>query len=234
VPLVEVGVPQAGLDHGGADALLPLDQLRRHERRHERHHAHAAVVGQAPKHVVRHVAGVVGDGPARRVAEDHRRLRAVEGVTHRGRRDVREVDEHADPVHLGDDLATEVAQPADRWLVGRRVGPRHVVVVGERHVADAEPVQRAQHAERLVDRMAALSAEQGRDPAVREGRASLFRGRGDSQLRRISLGEGVHELGLLDDRRDGGITAQPTRYVHGPELDSDPAGPQPGEICVQP
>jgi hypothetical protein len=105
--------------------------------------------------------------------------------------------------------------------------------VGERHVADAEAVQRTQHAERLVDRMAALRAEQRGDPAVGEGRAGLFRRRDDSQLRRISLRQRVHQLGLLDDRGDRRVTSQPTRYVHGPELNSDPAGPQSGEICVQ-
>jgi hypothetical protein len=82
--------------------------------------------------------------------------------------------------------------------------------------------------------MTALGAEQGRDPAVREGRAGLLGGGNDSQLRRISGRQGVHQLGLLDHRGDRRVTGQPTRYVHGPELDTDAAGPQSGEIRVQP
>ena len=81
--------------------------------------------------------------------------------------DVGQVDEHADPLHLPDDLAAEVGEPAGGRLVGARVGPADVRVVGERQVAHAERVQHPQHAERGVDRVPALGAHQRGDPARR-------------------------------------------------------------------
>jgi hypothetical protein len=60
---------------------------------------------------------------------------------------VTQVDEHPDAVHLGNDLATEVGQPAQHRLIGGGVGPRDVVVVGEGQVADAEAVEHAQRAD---------------------------------------------------------------------------------------
>ena len=48
----------------------------------------------------------------------------VERVAHHVGGDVREVDEHAEPVHLADHVAAEVGEPAEHRLVGRGVGPR--------------------------------------------------------------------------------------------------------------
>ena len=48
--------------------------------------------------------------------------------------------------------------------VERRVGPVEGHVVGERHVAGAEIVVGAQRAERVLDGVAALHAEERRDP----------------------------------------------------------------------
>ena len=96
-------------------------------------------------------------------------LGRVERVPHGGRRHVREVDQHAEAVHLPDDLAAEGGQTADARLVGRRVRPGDVVVVGERHVAHAERVQPAQRAERVVDGVAALGAHQRGDTALARG-----------------------------------------------------------------
>ena len=54
-------------------------------------------------------------------------------------------------------------RPPALGLVGGRVRPAHVAVVGQRHVTDAERVQRAQHAQGRRDRVAALRAEQRGD-----------------------------------------------------------------------
>ena len=59
------------------------------------------------EHVVGHVAGDVGDGTGRRVAEEHRRLTHLDGLAHRVVGDVAEVDEHAEPVQLAHDLFAE-------------------------------------------------------------------------------------------------------------------------------
>ena len=63
--------------------------------------------GQRREHVVGHVARVVAQRTRAGVAEDHRRARWRERGPHRRGRDVREVDEHAEPVHLAHDLDAE-------------------------------------------------------------------------------------------------------------------------------
>ena len=89
-------------------------------------------------------------------------------VFHRVRRDVAEVDEHAEPVHLAHDLFAERRQPVEHRRVGRRVGPRDVLRVRQRHVARAEAVEHAQRAERAVDRVPAFHADERRDLALLE------------------------------------------------------------------
>ena len=110
--------------------------------------------------------GMITHRPGRGVGEDHRGRRDRQGIAHRGRRDVGQIDQHAEPVHLADDLTAELGQPAVPRLVGGRVGPVGVLVVGEGQVADPEPVERSQRAEGVVDAVAALGPEQAGDPAA--------------------------------------------------------------------
>ena len=73
---------------------------------------------------------------------------------------MRQVDQHPDPLHLADHLPAEIGQAADRHVIGGRIGPADVGVVGQGHVPDAERGQHPQHAERPGDRMTAFRAEQ--------------------------------------------------------------------------
>ena len=157
--------------HLGQHRVVPGLARGRHELRHERHHADAAVGRQLGQHVVGHVAHVVDDAARGRVAEDDRRRGHRERVAHRADGDVRQVDHHAEPVHLSDHRPSEVVEPAEDGRIGGRVGPRHVVVVGQRQVPHAEREQGAQHGERAVDRMAALGAQQRCDQPVGSGAA---------------------------------------------------------------
>ena len=84
---------------------------------------------QAAQDVVGDVPGVVGDGAGAGVAEDDRGRRDVERVVHRRRRDVGEVDEHPEPVQLGDDLAAEAGQPAVARARRSRRRPRPVLAL---------------------------------------------------------------------------------------------------------
>ena len=119
--------------------------------------------------VVGDVARVIGQGARARVREDDRRLRDVEHLAHHVRRDVRDVDQHAEPVHLAHHLAPERRQPAVRRGVGRRIGPVVVLAMRERHVADAERVVGAQRAEAVLERLAVLHAEERGDLALLTG-----------------------------------------------------------------
>ena len=144
--------------------------------------------------------------------------------------DVRQVDEHAEALHLGHDLAAEVGQAAAVRLVGGRVGPADVVVVGERQVADAEGVQGAEHAERAVDAVPALRAEQGRDLAGGERRvhvvgASARAGSGPGRRRSSGArGRPARRPRSRPRRPPGRPGRRPTRTGRRPR-------PPPGAVC---
>ena len=94
-----------------------LGALLRDEVRHERDHHDAAVAGQPPQDVVR-------DVPRRwSISARQDECEKITGAAETSSaacivdgRDVREVDQHADPVHLPHDLPAEVGEPADRRL----------------------------------------------------------------------------------------------------------------------
>ena len=72
---------------------------------------------------------------------------------------MREVDQHAEPVHLAHDLLTEGCETVmPRGHHRRGVGPIGVRVVRERHVTHAEIVVGAQRAERVLDAVAPFHA----------------------------------------------------------------------------
>ena len=79
--------------------------------------------GIAPQDLVGDVARVIGDSPGAGVGEHDRRLGRVERRGHRRRRDVAQVDQHPEAVHLADDLDAERRQAVVLRRVGRGVGP---------------------------------------------------------------------------------------------------------------
>ena len=155
--------------------------------------------------VVGHVARVVADGAGRGMREDDRRAGDAQGVGHRVGRDVAQVDEHAEPVHLEHDLLAELREPAQPRRVGGGVGPRHVVAVGQGHVPGAERVHHAQRPERVVDRVAPFHAQQRGDPAGLDD--ALDVGGGARHLERIGVARdhAVHQVDLLEHRPDRGL-----------------------------
>ena len=149
---------------------------------------------------------------------------------HGGRRDVGQVDEHADPLHLPDHRAAEVGQPARLGLVGGRVRPAHVVVVGQRHVPDAERVQRAENAERRTDRVAALRAQQGGDFPGGEDPFHVGGAGRQGQPLRVGPDHPVHQVDLLQHRGHRRVPGQGGGHVDRPELGADAAGGQPWQV----
>jgi hypothetical protein len=143
---------------------------------------------------------------------------------------VREVDQHADPVHLPDDVLAELVQPAEHRLVGGRVRPGHVVVVGQRHVPHAEHPHHPQHAERLTDRVAALHPHQRCDPAGLDRRVHIVGRRGQLEIRREPLDESPDEVELLESTS---YRALVLRHPQGPELRAHVTRTQPGQVRVE-
>ena len=122
----------------------------------------------------------------------------VERVAHGRGRHVGEVHQHAEAVHLAHHLAAEVGEAVVPGAVERGIGPVEGHVVGEGHVARAEIVVGAQRAERVLDGVAALHAEQRGDPAALE--LALDVGCGERQ---------GQPLGVAGDRTGGRCRTAP-------------------------
>ncbi len=212
--------------------VVPRRDRGRHELRHERGHADAAVRGQRPEDVVGHVPRHVALRARARVAEQHGPAGDPQRVPHHVGRHVRQVDEHADPLHLGHHALARRAQPVVHGRVGRRVGPGHVRVVRERHVPHAERAHRAERAEGSADRVAALHAEERGDAAGRDDALDVVRGHGEREPVRVRGDEAAHHVDLLDGGAHG-IHAGQVRHPHGPELRRDPAAREARQVGVQ-
>ena len=79
---------------------------------------------------------------------------------------MRQIDHHAEVVHAGNDLASEVGEAAVHRIVVAAVGPVGMDGVKQRHVPGAGLVGQSQSTERVLDAMAAFDGKQRRDLAV--------------------------------------------------------------------
>ena len=148
-------------------------------------------------------------------------------VAHRRRRHVAEIDEHAQPVHFPDDLFAERRQAVELRRVGRRVGPRHVQAVRERHVARAEPVHHPQQRQRRVDRVAALHADERRDPPLPDGPLDVVGGERQRRAIGIARDHPVDDVDLLERLRDRNrrIRSRPAATGRTPTRTAPPTPP---------
>ena len=145
---------------------------------------------------------------------------------------MREVDQHAEPVHLAHDLLTEGCETVmPRGHHRRGVGPIGVRVVRERHVTHAEIVVGAQRAERVLDAVAPFHAEHRGDPAGTVGRADLRHGGREAEGVGVARDDAARDLDLLELRARERATAL-ARDVDRPELRTEAAGTQPREVGV--
>src|SRR6266478_3081737 len=70
----------------------------------------AAVFGDGAEHVVGHVAGMIGEGASGGVRGDDGRFGDSDRVIERLVGDVRDIDQHAEAIHLEDDLLAAIGQ----------------------------------------------------------------------------------------------------------------------------
>ena len=176
---------------------------------------------------------MVGEGARAGVGEDDRRRGGVQGVVHGLRRDVGEVDQHPEAVHLAHHVAAEIGEAAVLRLVGGRVGPRRVEGMGEREVARAEPVELAQHGERTGDRMPALDPDQAGDAPGLVDALDVGGGIGHLEVARVAADHAVDEVDLLERVRQPARGGPLGFDVHRPELRPDAALPQARQVGVE-
>ena len=194
-------------------------------------HHDAAVLSGEREDVVGHVPGMIGKRPRGGMAEDHRRLGDADGVAHGRVRHVGQIDHHPEPVHLPHDFLAERREPASRGVRGGGTGPRRVAAMGQRHVADAQLVEHAEIGQGVLDRVAALDADQRGDLALavdpddvgRRGRPSERRRSRHHSPDHVDLLEGDGGAALVDERR---------RHVGRPELAADHSLLHAGDVRV--
>jgi len=215
-----------------AGPLEPGRILLGEELRHERDHQDSPVRSQPGEHVIGHVAGMVGERAAGAVAEDHRRIRDVERRVRRRRRDVGEVDEHAEAVELAHVFDTARAEAVVHRVVGARIRPGGVVHVGEGQVPHPQPGEHPQHARGIVEAVGALRAQQGRDPAPAACVLDLDRAARDGERVGVPCGKPVDPVDLLERALHRVGALEMVGDVDGPELRPDPARAQTGDVGV--
>ena len=208
--------------------------FRRDEARIEVDHHHAVVLLHQLQDIVRHIARVRRQRECRRMRGDQRRLRDLQGVPHGVSRDVRNVHEHAEAIHLAHDVFAERCQAVVPGNVSRGISPIERIGMRQRHVASAERMQHAQDGERVIDGMAAFDADERRDLAGLANAHDVVRGvrhlegvgiRFDEAMNDVDLLERLFHRGLLADRF--GV------HIRRPELCADTAFLQAFDIGMQ-
>ena len=202
----------------GVHALFLLLPARLDERRVEDDADDPARLRDRADHLVRQVARDVDNRPAVRVRGDDGFGRGLEDVPEGLVRDVRDVNQHAEPAHLADDPATEVVESArPAFRVAGRAGPTQTVSPRRRHVAHAHLVVAPDRFEFFVNRVAAFESHERGELIVRGGAADV-RGGGERPDFGVLFGEGADGRDLLVGARDGARPAAPV------ELRLDPDG----------
>ena len=214
----------------GGLQLRPFGNLRREKPGNEGHHHHAAVLWQHLQNPIGHVARHVGHGARRRMREHDGRGRHAQRVFHRVRGDVRQIDEHAEPVHLADHFFPERRESTRGGRVGRGVSPRGVARVRQRHVAGTGAVEHPQRPERVVDGVAALHADQRSDPALLERPLHVVCR--ERQLEGVGglAHHAIDDVDLLERRCDRALPGELGWDIDRPELAADPAAAQPRDV----
>ena len=193
----------------------------------EVHHDDAVVLRDGLKHLVGHVASGLCERASGGVRGDDGRARGGDDVPEGLVGDVRDIDHHAEAVHLLNDLFAEGCESVvvgDGGVVdvAGGVGPVVGVGPGEGHVADAETVVVAQEAEVVLDGVAALDAHQDGELSALVCGEDLVGGEAELQL----VGGFADLLKCAVDEREGAVRGLFRGVLAGVDPDGE-------ELCVE-
>ena len=133
-----------------------------------------APLGDEPHLVVGLVAGMVEEGDGAAVGKGDRHRGVADRVLRRLRPDVGEVHQHPDPVHLVDDVAAEVGEPAVARLPAP--APDEVLgVVGELHDPHPEGREDLHEVGPILEGGGVLPPEDDPDPPLALGPLDVVR-----------------------------------------------------------
>ena len=205
----------------------------------EVHHQDAPVLRQSAQHVVVEVAPVIRHRSHGRVRGNHRGLRNRDYVPERLIGDMRDVDHHAQSVHLANHPLAKGREPVvpGRQVAARprRVGPGGVERVGERHVPHSQAVEAPQCGEIVLDDVAALDTHHTGELALGHGGPDLRDAARHRDIFGIAirhLVDGVDALERLANRRPVALPLTPLTHVDRPELHVEATLADAGQVHV--
>ncbi len=134
---------------------------------------------------------------------NHRLGRYRQRVVERLVGNVGNIDDHAEPVHLPHHFLAKLGQAIVARFVGGRVRPIVVAEMDQRHGANPEPVEHAEHAQIVGDRVAALDRQQSGDPAGLVDSEDVGRVVSQFDLVRICVQHTLHRVPELQDAPHG-------------------------------
>ena len=175
---------------------VPVARGLADEIRHEGRHHHAAVAGDAVEHVVGDVARVVAEREGVGMRPDQWGAGDVERVMHHLRRDMGEVDDHAELVHPAQHVLAEAGEAVMARGVGGGIAPVGGVVVAERHQAHAEIVIGVERVELAIDRRAVLDGHEQGDAPLGFGSLDIGGGEAGAEDVRVTLEDVAHQRDL--------------------------------------
>ena len=175
---------------------------------------------------------MVAQRPAAGMGGDDRSLGQADAVPEGLVGGVGEIDHHPELVHFGHDLLPEGAQAMPMRPLGSTVGDGVVPVVRERHITDTQPIEGAQHRQRLLDGRPVLHADEDGNQSVLRVLLGLFRRKGQGRIVGIRVHGVIHGGNHFQRIARGGVRRHLRRRVEGEKRAADSPAPEFGEIDV--
>ncbi len=199
-----VNMVQPTLEAGVVDGPARLVAVVRARADEDAHRADdAALGGQRLDLVVGQVAGVAAYGAAVRVGANDRCVGDFEHVPEALVVRVRQVDDHAQTVQLPDHGLAKGREAALRSRLEPTVRTQVTAEPGHEHLSVAEPIEDAQHLQRIADQLHAVAVEHHPHLAVTMRADDVFRsGHEDQVVDRVDL---AHEDLVQDERVDHAV-----------------------------
>ena len=185
------------------------------------------------QNVVRHIAQVMAERAGRGMGENHRGLGNLQRRPHRFIGDVRQVHQHAQPIHLAHHLLAKRRQAMMHGRVGGGIGPVVVLHVGQRHVARAQGVGPAQNPQRIPDGMTAFHADQRRDLPLAMNADNVVRRPRQFKVIGIARNHAMNQVDLFQHGHDRVGLVRHVGNVNRPELAAHMPGAQARDVRDQ-
>src|SRR5579884_801948 len=152
----------------------------------EVHHDDSAIGRNQLQYVIWNIPWMIGQRSRIAVREENWCPCHLEGSAHRFGRNVAEIDEHADPVHLIDYGSAKLVDPVVLGIVGCTVGKLVILEMRQRHVTRTKIIELPQRREAAANLVSAFNADKRSNPAGLVNANDVIGGAGELEVIGIS------------------------------------------------